>query len=83
MPHLNFESSISKSLPQDVILVKVSQIQNQLAVTARTTNEKSIQQFIANLTANSGLTDISLTRINTEIENPSILVFVVSATIGG
>lgn len=72
---------ITSSLPNDILLTKVSISKGNLEVQGLTSNEKSIQQLIVNLSSNDSLKGVGLKSINTQKTNPSILEFAITTNI--
>lgn len=66
---------ISNLLPLDVRLSEISYNNHVIQLTALSTNETSIQQYIVNLGTIEKIKDISLSGIESDKENPGITKF--------
>lgn len=62
-------------LPEDVKLVSISQVENSLQIKAASASERSVVQFITNLSADPTFKEVKVTGAGASSENPAILVF--------
>ena len=77
----NFLSNVTTYTPADVILTKFGVVDDKVEITAVTPNERSIQQFIVNLSSDETLKDVGLSKINTSSLNSSLLLFTIEANL--
>lgn len=73
--------SISDLLPPDIYLASASYAGGFLTLSAVSTNELSIQQFIVNVNSIDRLKNIYLKEVQTEKDNPNLIKFVVNMTV--
>ncbi|QQS39004.1 PilN domain-containing protein [Candidatus Woesebacteria bacterium] len=71
--------NIVKSLPPDVTLEEVEFDKPSVTISGFSSSERSIQQFIVNVSAKKTFTNIGLSEISADVENPSILEFAIIA----
>lgn len=76
----DLHTKVASLTPSDVILTKFLIEGKKVEITAVTPNEKSVQQFIVNLDADSTLKEVGLVKLNTSTENFSLFVFTVEAS---
>ena len=62
-------------LPEDVRLISIAQAQNSLQIKASSASERSIVQFITNLSADPIFTEVKVTNAAASSENSAVLVF--------
>jgi len=68
-------SKIAISIPPDVFLESINLNDNSLSLVGLSPNERSIQEFVVNLEANLGFNNVSLERIETSFQDPSLMEF--------
>ena len=68
-------SKIALSIPPDVFLESISLNDNSLSLIGLSPNERSIQEFVANLETNLGFKNVNLERIETSFQDPSLMEF--------
>jgi len=73
-------TGIVESLPQDVFLTQIAFKNTGSSITGFSSNEKGIQQFIVNLESRDTFTRVSLTGLNSNIDNPTLLEFDITIT---
>jgi len=76
--YLNLITSLT---PPDVILSSISDSEDSVQITAHSGSEQKISQFIKNLSSNDKFKDVSLSKIDSSEDNPSLIVFTVKAGI--
>lgn len=74
-------SLITSLTPPEVTLNSISDSENSVQITAYSGSEQKISQFIKNLSSNSKFKDVSLSKINSGEDNPSLIVFTIKAGI--
>lgn len=81
-PSLN--SLITKAvnaLPEDIRLISVSEVGNSLQVKGASASERSIVQYISNLSADPTFKEIKVTNAAASAENQAIIVFTLEANL--
>ena len=73
--------AITSYLPSDVILTKFSVRQKGVEIVAASPNERSIEQFMVNLTSVPEIENIGLIGVNTNPDSPSVILFTISAKV--
>lgn len=74
-------SDIAKTLPPDIFLSSVTLNQTSLLIKAASFSESSIAQFVTNLEANKNFSDIELSQISTDQDNPNIIIFTINGKV--
>lgn len=74
-------SDIAKTLPPDIFLSSATLNQTSLLIKAASFSESSIAQFVTNLEANKSFSDIELSQISTDQDNPSIIIFTINGKV--
>ena len=74
-------SDIAGTLPPDIFLSSVTLNQTSLLIKAASFSESSIAQFVTNLEANKSFSDIELSQISTDQDNPSIIIFTINGKV--
>lgn len=72
--------AIVESLPQDAFLSQLTFRNTGASILGYSSSEKSIQQFIVNLESRNLFNDVSLSELNTNIDNPNLLEFDIKIT---
>jgi Tfp pilus assembly protein PilN len=70
---------VTKSVPSDVILSQLHTREKTIEIKALTPSEKSIEQFIVNLSAEKKLTNVNLLSVSTDPKNSTLLIFEITA----
>jgi len=70
-----YMKSVSESVPSDVILTEIILTPKTIELSGFTPNEKSIQQLSANLNSRNNFSGFSVSKINSNLENSSLLDF--------
>lgn len=73
--------NISSILPPDIILSSIVVNQKSFLIKATSFSESSIAQFITNLEANNNFSDIALSQISTEQDDPNLIIFTVNGKV--
>jgi len=74
-------SDVASTLPPDIYLNSIIVNQKSLLIKASSFSESSIAQFVINLEANKNFSDISLSQISTDQDDPSIIVFTINGKV--
>lgn len=74
-------TTISSSIPNDIVVSSISDTNNELAIKASSLSERSIAQMLVNLQSTSELKEVSLIQANSNFDNNATTVFTVSAKI--
>lgn len=74
-------SDIAGTLPPDVFLSSIALNQTSLLIKAASFSESSIAQFVINLEANKSFSDIELSQIAADQDNPSIIIFTINGKV--
>lgn len=75
---VSLNSLITKAvnlLPEDIRLVSISQIGDSLQVKGATSSERSIVQYLTNLSSESAFKEIKVTNAASSAENQAVIVF--------
>lgn len=72
-------STIVSLLPVDLFLNSVTFNDNSVSIEGKSPNEKSIQQLIVNLNSTGEFEKINLTDLKSDISNPNLFTFKLSA----
>lgn len=73
----SFVTKAINFLPEDVKLVSISEVEDSLQVKAASASERSIVQFIANLSADPFFKEVKVTNAVASSENQAIIVFTI------
>ena len=74
-------SDIASTLPPDIFLNSIIVNQKSLLIKASSFSESSIAQFVTNLEANKNFSDIVLSQISTDQDNPNVTVFTINGKV--
>jgi Tfp pilus assembly protein PilN len=74
---------VSDQIPPDVSLQTMNKLEDSIEIQGTTASEQSAQQFVANLQAADGFSDVSLTNIISDQLNPGLLSFTVKTVLKG
>lgn len=74
-------NDIAGTLPPDIFLSSVILNQTSLLIKAASFSESSIAQLVINLEANKNFSDIELSQISTDQDNPSIIIFTINGKV--
>lgn len=76
--YLNLITSLT---PADVILNSISDSEDSVQIIGYSGSEQNISQFIKNLSSTGKFKDVSLNKVDSSEDNPSVIVFTIRAGI--
>jgi len=79
----NVVSTITKLMPEDIILNSISVVDQQVVLKAASFSEKSIAQFLINIESEKTLEDVNLAQVSSNTDDKSITTFTINATVNG
>ena len=76
-----YVSLITSLIPTEVVLNSISNNESSVQIVGYSGSERNISQFIKNLSAAGKFKGVSLNKIDSSEDNPSLIVFTIKANI--
>lgn len=72
---------VTKQLPEDITLTSFQRTEDGLQIKAISLSERSIAQFLVNLTDSDNFTDVNLSQVASSVDNSFATIFTINAKV--